>query len=229
MPLNRTAAEAFSAKEDAIKDDIRTSIPATITKVYPARQTVDVQVDIRNPLVDQWGKVIFEPQESVSDVPLGVMRGGGFFVWIPVQVGDRVWLSFSRLSMDTWRQGQNRPGWVGKHTADSPIAIPCIAPDSNFFTDPNNDPNKVIIGKDGSAAQIRISATDIELGNNATGAVGIAAKIDTAVTTIVNAFNAHTHTVPITGAAGTTPTTPPSTTISGPPSTASALVKINPT
>jgi hypothetical protein len=64
------------------------------------------------------------------------------------------------------------------HGADSSFASPCIAPDVRFLQSPPSDPGKVIIGKDGGSAQIRISATDIELGAPAGDAVGLASKVD---------------------------------------------------
>lgn len=181
IPYERSLAEVLSAHADTIRDEVRKCIPATVTAVHPGRQTVDVQVAIRNPLTDEYGAVTFEGAPSFSEVPLGMSMGGGFFVWLPVAVGDSVWLMFSDLSMDTWLEGAGdqpvAPGWVGKHTADSPVAIPIVKVKSKVFADPNNDPNKVIIGKDGSQAQIRLSATEIELGATHGDAVGLDSKI----------------------------------------------------
>jgi Phage protein Gp138 N-terminal domain len=179
MPFERTIGEIFGAHGDALKDDIKVCLPATITAVHAATQTVDVQIAIKNPLFDEFGKVTYENQISVTDVPCGVMRGGGFYIWLPVAIGDSVLLMFSDLSMDTWRLGGNTPGWLGKHTHDSPIAIPCIAPDAKAFADIAAASGKVVIGKDGSQAQIRLSATDIELGAAAADFVALASKVFT--------------------------------------------------
>jgi hypothetical protein len=224
MPLERSMSEIFGAFGDALKNDIRKVIPATVTAVNPSRQTVDCQVAVHNVLFDDLGNVVQDDAPAFSDVPLACMRGGGFLVWLPVTVGDSVLLVFSDLSTDTWRAGDGNPqppGWVGKHTTDSPFAIPAFAPDAKFLASP--DPNKVVIGKDGAAAQIKISATDIELGNAVTDAVGLASKIDSAVTTIVTAFNSHIHGGVTTGPGSSGPPVPlisPS-----PPSVASTLVK----
>jgi hypothetical protein len=188
MPLPRSQAEIFGQALDVAKNEIRKCATATVTAVYPSRQTVDVQLCVNNPVFDELGNTFTEPAPSLSDVPLGVLRGGSFFVWMPVAVGDSVIILFSDLSTDVWRAGDGTaqdPGWVGKHTMDSPFAIPMCAPDAKFFADPANAPTKLIIGKDGSPAQIRLSATDIELGNAVTDAVALAAKIDN----INNALN----------------------------------------
>lgn len=191
MPYSRTVAEVLNAHGDTIKDEIRKVLPATVTAVNPALQTVDVIVGVQNPLFDEYGNVSYEVLPALSNVPLACLRGGGFFVWLPVIPGDTVLLVFSDLSLDTWRVGTGatavEPGWAGKHTADSPIAIPIIVPDAKVSLGPSADPTKLIVGKDGSAAQIKVSATDIELGALATDAVALASKVDAIFTAIATA------------------------------------------
>jgi len=181
MPLPRSQAEIFGQALDVAKNEIRKCATATVTAVYPSRQTVDVQLCVNNPVFDELGNTFTEPAPSLSDVPLGVLRGGSFFVWMPVAVGDSVIILFSDLSTDVWRAGDGTaqdPGWVGKHTMDSPFAIPMCAPDAKFFADPGNDATELIIGKDGAPAQIRLSATQIKLGNNVTDRMALTAPID---------------------------------------------------
>lgn len=226
MPVNRSEAEILFAHAEQIKQSIKKCTVATVTKVYPDRQTVDVQAAIINVVHDDLGNTFQEPVTAFADVPLGVLRGGGMFVWLPVAVGDSVLLIFSDLSCDTWRAGDGSPqppGFVGRHTSDSPFAIPCCAPDGKFFTSPNADPNKIIIGPDRDTAQIHIGPSDIELGHPAADHVGLASKIDAAVSTIVAAFNTHLHTGVQTGGGSSGP---PATPISPAPGTvASSLVK----
>jgi hypothetical protein len=193
MPLPRSLAEIFGAFGDALKGDIRKCVPATITTVHADRQTVDVQVATNELLFDDMGNALSLPAPSFSDVPLACMRGGGFFVWMPVAVGDAVLLVYSDQSADTWRSGDGSPqdpGFAGKHTADSPFAIPAFAPDAKMLTSPAGDAGKVIIGKDGGAAQIKISATDIELGASAGDAIALASKVDSDFKSLINQMGA---------------------------------------
>jgi hypothetical protein len=192
MPIQRSPAEIFGAFGDALKADIRKCVPATITQVHADRQTVDVQVATNDLLFDDLGNPVSMPAPSISDVPLGCLRGGGFFIWVPVQVGDSVLLVFSDQSADTWRSGTGAPqdpGFAGKHTADSPFAIPAWAPDNKMLQSPPQDAGKVIIGMDGAAAQIKISATDIELGAQAADYVALASKVDAELTKIANTLS----------------------------------------
>jgi hypothetical protein len=230
MAYERTLAEVFGAHADVLKNAIRKCLPGTVTAVNPAAQTVDVQIAVNNLLIDDNGAVYSEPAPGIAGIPLGVMRGGGFFVWVPVSVGDSVLVLFTDLSTDTWRAGNGQPvdpGFVGKHTMDSAFAIPCCAPDGMALVSPAA--GKLIIGKDGSSAQIKISATDIELGASVTDSVALASLVNSAISTIVTAFNSHFHLAPSGGAGGPTSTValtiPPGTITPSPPSVASTLVK----
>jgi Phage protein Gp138 N-terminal domain len=228
MPVTRNTGEILHAERDATLEGIRKIAVGRVTRVNGQR--CDIQLSVNTPLVDEFGQVTFEAAPVLGDVPIGTIRGGGYLIWVPVAAGDSVLVVFTDLSTDTWRASDGSkpvsPGFVGRHTADSCFAIPMIAPDSQALS--SADSTKLIIGKDGSSALIKISASEIDLGANATDAVGLAHVIDTAVSTIITAFNSHTHTVPIVGAAGTTPSTPPLASIPGQPGTGSALVKVQP-
>ena len=197
MPLQRSPAEIFGRFGDALRGDIYKCMPATVLAVNPSKQTVDVQVAINGVIFDELGTAVSVPAPSFTGIPLGVIRGGGFLVWVPVVVGDSVLLVFSDLSADTWRSGDGTPtdpGWVGLHTCDSPFALPMVAPDAKVLTSTPGD--KLVIGKDGGSTQIIISATDIELGSPAGDAVGLASKIDTNNANIKTALGASAITTP---------------------------------
>lgn len=225
MPLERSDAEILAAFERGLMNDIRKCLPGTVTAVYASTGTVDVQLGVNNVQFTELNDVVEEDAPSLSQVPLGILRGGGFLVWVPVAVGDHVLVVFSDLSADTWRSSPDgspqTPGYMGKHTLDSPWAFPMFAPDAKVLAAPTADPHKVIIGKDGSTAQIRISDTDIELGTPSTDAVALASKVDAALSNILTVFNAHVHTSATPG----NPTTPPVTPLTPAAPTGSALVK----
>jgi hypothetical protein len=226
MPLPRSDAEILNAHADALKSEMRKCLPGTVTAVDVGKQTVDVQLAINGVLFDELGTAVSTPAPSISGVPVGALRGGGFLIWVPVAVGDSVLLIFSDLSCDTWRAASTGtpvdPGFVGQHTHDSPFAIPMIAPDGKAFS--SASPDHVVIGKDGADEQILIGAADIVLGRGATDFVGLSMKIDSAVSAIVGAFNSHTHTYS-PGPSPPAPTTPPIIPLGAQPSTAATLVK----
>jgi hypothetical protein len=228
MPLERTDAEIFAAFERGLMNDIRKCLPGKVVKVNvtPGQPvTVDVQLGINNVQFTDLGDVVEEAAPSLAQVPLAYFRAGGFLVWVPVAAGDTVLVLFSDLSADTWRLGDGgpqTPGFVGKHTLDSGWAIPMIAPDLQLATDVPIAPGKVIIGKDGSQAQIRLSATDIELGATPTDFVAMASKVDSALSTLIAYITAHVH----TSAAPGNPTSPPTVPPTPAAPTGSTLVRV---
>jgi hypothetical protein len=193
MPIPRTLPEILGAHADVLKSDIRKCIPATVTAVNAAKMTVDVQVAVNDVLFDPLGNAYSVAAPTIADVPLGVARGGKFFVWVPVSVGDSVLLIFSDLSADSWRLASSAPTqgvdpvFLGRHTLDSAFAIPMFAPDSQALADPALDPTKIIIGRDGGP-EIKVSPAGIELG--AAGAtppsdyVALASKVETELNAI---------------------------------------------
>jgi hypothetical protein len=181
MPVQRSLPEILRAHADAIKSEIRKCLPGTVTAVDATHQTVDVQLAVNGVLFDELGTAVSVPAPSLSGVPLGVLRGGGFLVWVPVSVGDSVLVMFSDLSCDVWSAGPVGnsavdPGWVGQHTHDSPFAIPMVSPAAGVLT--STPTNKVVIGKDNADEQILIGPSDIELGRGATDFVALASKVE---------------------------------------------------
>lgn len=202
MPLTPTLLDVLKTHGDSIKDDLRKVLPGTVIAVHADTQKIDVQIAIDNPLFDQFNNVEFESLPSLKDVPLATLRGGKFFVWMPVEVGDSVLLLFSDLAMDTWLASTPggdsvQPAWVGKHTSASPVAIPCIAPDSAKFDDIDALKGKLVIGKDGAVGQIIVDGTEIDFGHTTTSFIaladGLKAQLDlikTALDTVAFALNA---------------------------------------
>jgi hypothetical protein len=110
-------------------------MPAEIVAVRAgadARQFVDVLPTIQRAVVDADGEQINEAYPVVPMVPVGYMQGGGFFVSLPLAVGDIVLLVFAERSLDAWiesarRGGQTQvvPGDLSMHTLQGAVALPC--------------------------------------------------------------------------------------------------------
>ncbi len=211
MPVQRSLAEVLRAHGDALKSEIRKCLPGTVTAVDAAHQTVDVQLAINGVLFDELGTAVSVPAPSLSSVPLGVLRGGGFLVWVPVKVGDSVLVMFSDLSCDVWQDGPVGnaavdPGWVGVHTHDSPFAIPMVSPAAGKLLDTLTD--QMVIGLDDSDQQIRISGSLVQLGAGATDFVALASKVATELGKIQTALTSIVTTCPAGSGTGTATYTP---------------------
>jgi hypothetical protein len=126
--------------------DLHTCMPAEIVAVRDgsadARQFVDVQPMLQRVIIDENGDQQNESLPVVQMVPVAYMQGGGFFISMPLAVGDTVLLVFAERSLDTWIQNAERaskqpvmPGDLSMHSLEGAIAMPCgPAPRSGLLT-----------------------------------------------------------------------------------------------
>jgi hypothetical protein len=98
-----------------------------------AKQTPEVEISVREPVVDEDGAVATEALPLISDVPVLWPGGGGFHVHLPLAAGDHVLLVFSDLATGVWRSSgqQSDPGDLRRHHLSYCFAIPCVRPDSS--------------------------------------------------------------------------------------------------
>jgi Phage protein Gp138 N-terminal domain len=149
---------ALDIQVDVIRNelaDVHTCMPAEIVGVRggkDARQFVDVLPTLQRVVIDADGLAQNEAYPVIPMVPVGYAQGGGFFVSLPLAVGDIVLLVFAERSLDAWIESARRgaqaavvPGDVATHTLQGAIALPCgPAPRSALLT--GVDASDVVIG-----------------------------------------------------------------------------------
>jgi protein gp138 len=108
-------------------------------------------------------------------VPVAYMQGGGFFISVPLAVGDVVTLQFAERSLDQWlqtaRKGSQRaviPGDLGLHPLEGALALPTgPAPRGDLLQGVHA--TDLVIGLSGAtpAGQIHITPTgDVLIGGS---------------------------------------------------------------
>lgn len=102
-PTQLTAAETAQFKE-IVKQalfEARVAIPGIIQDFDPEKQTVTVQVAVRELVRTNTG-----PQSlaiaPIYNVPIALPRGGGLAITVPIQQGDECLLVFTDTSFDLW-------------------------------------------------------------------------------------------------------------------------------
>jgi len=149
---------ALDIQVDVIRNelaDVHTCMPAEIVGVRggkDARQFVDVLPTLQRVVIDADGLPQNEAYPVIPMVPVGYAQGGGFFVSLPLAVGDIVLLVFAERSLDAWiesaRHGAQAavvPGDVATHTLQGAIALPCgPAPRASLLT--GVDASDVVLG-----------------------------------------------------------------------------------
>lgn len=228
--------EVSDASSDALRNSMYFCMPG-IVKAFHAGSagrapTVDVQPAVHDVRFDlDTGERVSEPWPLLTNVPVAWPKFGGFIISGPLAPGDEVELRSHDLDPSAFRASgtPGDPPDVRRHGGNYWRAVPGGISDAKAPQDGGAAGSELVIGKDGGQPQIRINGSTIQLGASGGDAVGLASKIDQAVSTIVSAFNAHTHSVPSFGAPGTPPLTSagnPGSITPAPASVASQLVKV---
>ena len=136
-------AEVIATAVEAQLFEVHTSMPGQVVAVHATsglkRQFVDVRPCLRRAIETELGELGSDPSVPFREedlpilprVPVAYPQGGGFFVSLPLQVGDFVVIQFSERSIDRWltsarknRQSTISTGDLGQHTLDGAIALP---------------------------------------------------------------------------------------------------------
>lgn len=235
MRRDITHQEIADARATALRNSTYKCMPGIVQAFHPGGSgraaTVDVQPAVNDVRFDpDTGARTSEPWDPLLAVPVAWLKFGGFIISGPLKAGDRVILEAFDLDPTAHLVSgkQEDPADVRRHGGNYWRAIPADITDPGAPSDGAAAGNELVIGVDGGQPQIRINGSTIQLGAGGGDAVGLASKIDAAVSTIVNAFNAHTHAVASFGAPGTPPLTSggsPGLITPAPSSVASQLVK----
>lgn len=244
--LEPTLAEVIRAALEAHAGDLHTSTVCRVEKYDATKQVVDCVPVIRRPLENAVGDVEHEEICVIPNVPVAWPRAGGFFIHLPLEVGDHVLVVFTHDNIGTWRQtgSVSDPGDRSRHSLSSCIAIPGIASMLSPLSPLDADARSagLVLGKDGSAEQILVAEGEIRIGKLAVSPVALAVPTDanfaahataigalvTTVGALSQAYGNHVH--PVTAAPGTTgtvasPPEAPAPAPAPPGSTAATMVK----
>jgi hypothetical protein len=169
--------------------NLHTCFPAEIVRVHEGahkRQFVDVLPGLTRAVPNEDGDLINEELPVMTMVPVGYMQGGGFFISVPLAIGDIVTVICAERSMDQWievaKKSSKRainPGDVSTHSLEGGIALPWgPAPRSALLA--NVSATDLVIGHD-SGARVHIAADGVIHAGDAAGAefVALADKVAT--------------------------------------------------
>lgn len=181
-------AELYRRILDQRIRDLWVAMPGLVKAVDMTNQTVDVQPVLQRVIPrgdDETDSPEAETLPVVPAVPLVFPRGGGFFVSVPVAVGDSVMLVFSDRDIGRWREtGQVpcNPGDQRAHTLSGAVAFPGVFPRGAKLADAS--PTNMVLGKDGTPGmKITITPTQVQVDGS-----GDAAALASKVNALFNAF-----------------------------------------
>lgn len=114
--------------------DLHTCMPGEVVAVRTgpdARQFVDVLPMLKRAVIDEEGEPRDEALPLLQMVPVGYLQGGGFFLSVPLRIGDVVLLVFAERSLDSWIETASpgartpaTPGDLSTHSLQGAVALP---------------------------------------------------------------------------------------------------------
>ena len=189
MSTNVSSLDWFDWALQNALSDLHTCFPAEVMRVHEGehkRQFVDVLPSLMRTVPDEDGELIQEALPVLPMVPVGYMQGGGFFISVPLAVGDIVTVVIAERSLDQWievaKKSSQRaidPGDVSTHSLEGAIALPCgPAPRSALLA--NVSATDLVIGHD-SGARLHLSPSGVIHAGDEAGAefVALAGKVAT--------------------------------------------------
>lgn len=190
MATTPELGDLLQAAAQQAQFELHTAMPGQITAIYEDAQTkrqfADVLPSLRRALPTEDGApqpLAEEELPILPRVPIAYLQGGGWFISVPLKVGDFVTVIFAERSIDRWlatarkaSQASVSTGDLGMHTLDGAIALPLgPAPIGELLE--GVSATELVIGK---SAGILISLADalVQIGaTSGTDFVALAAKV----------------------------------------------------
>lgn len=170
---------------DARAAEIHTALPAKVISYDAAKQTVDVQPMVKDVYHSVDGALLTRSFPVLPSVPVAFIRGGGYFLSVPLAAGDTGMLIFSELPIDRWRStGQEaHPVNARRHGVGNAVFYPGVKPRAAALTDTGVS-DHMVLGKEGGA-QVHVESATVKLGDGtASDFVTLDSKLQTELTRI---------------------------------------------
>lgn len=152
------AGEKDRKSQDSFGSDLRVAAPGIIKSFDASKQTVTVQLSIRE-RVNLNGNVSHEDIPILVDVPIFMPRAGGYSMTLPVAAGDECLVVFGDSCMDAWWQSGGVQNQMDRRRHDLSDGYAIVG----IWSQP-----RVLSGYSANSAQIRTEdgANYIELKEN---------------------------------------------------------------
>lgn len=105
----RSISERISSDDELYRllqenwyNNLRVCLPGIIQSFDALSQTVTVQPALREKIKDINGNIIDVQIPLLVDVPIVIPSGGGYYLTMPIAVGDECLVVFSDMCIDAW-------------------------------------------------------------------------------------------------------------------------------
>lgn len=193
--------------------EVHTAMPGRVERYDAGTQRATVLPLVRYPNPQPDGSVEYEDLPPLAEVPVLFPRAGGFFVALPVEVGDTVLLVSQETAVGHWEAGDGGvsfPGDLRRHHLAHCVCLPgyyvrskplAHAPSSGAMVlgaDAANGP-RLTLASDGTITIVAGGATRLQIdpdgtvhlaGHPATDLLALGGLVDAQFTALKNIFTA---------------------------------------
>lgn len=160
---------------DARAADIHTALPGKVVSYDASKQVADIQPLVKDVYHAESGALLTRSFPVLPSVPVAFLRGGGYFLSVPLAAGDTGMLVFSELPIDRWRStGQeSHPVDARRHGVGNAVFYPGVRPRAQALTEAGVS-DHMVLGKEGGC-QVHVKPNEVNLdGGPSATAVAIA-------------------------------------------------------
>lgn len=172
--------------------DVHTALIGRVETYDANTQLADIQPVMKRAIKTNIGGTNQEELPLLVDVPVLFPRAGGYFISLPIQMGDYVQVVFNEMCIDDFlTEASSTISFAGRFCLQGAVAIPGIYPQSKALTGAHK--TNLVLGQD-QGLQIHIDSKKIRLGSDKSDeALAIASKVKEELDRIKSAFNSHSH------------------------------------
>lgn len=158
-----TLYDAIDSHVKRLANNLYTSLPAIVEKYDPSTQSVTVKPTLN--LTTKAGQELVWP--PFNNIPLIFPSGGGGSLTFPIKKGDNVLLTFSKNSIDEWKETQGKSVKVKSkrsHAISDAIAIAGLG---TLRKHNSPDPDNVELKFKGTSVKL-LESGDVEITSGGT-------------------------------------------------------------
>jgi hypothetical protein len=164
--------ETLKRLMDNVSWDIRVAIPGIIKSFNATKQTVEVQVAIRERVVID-GVLSWETIPILVDVPIVIPRAGGYMLTLPIEAGDECLVVFADACIDAWYQSGDVQNQIDRRRHDLSDGFAIIGTWSQPNVIANYSTDKAQLRNEAGTSKVELDDTTINL--TTTGIINLTA------------------------------------------------------
>lgn len=164
--------ETLKRLMDNVSWDIRVAIPGIIKSFNATKQTVEVQVAIRERVVID-GVLSWETIPILVDVPIVIPRAGGYMLTLPIEAGDECLVVFADACIDAWYQSGDVQNQIDRRRHDLSDGFAIIGTWSQPNVIANYSTDKAQLRNAAGTSKVELDDTTINL--TTTGIINLTA------------------------------------------------------